>query len=737
MHAIRGRAAVGRIGGVGRPAPSVVVAIAVLVPASSTGWLRAQDDTGGPLPQRALVRIGTDDLRISYYVSAIALSPDGRLAAVADPGATDVRIAIFNTRTGRPIRRLTRSAAKLGTAECLAFSPDGSKLLWGEYSGEVALWDLKGERLVFREKAHRGQVSEVAFSPDGSLVASADEKAIHLRRIARPGEVVRTLSTRPRPAPPQPGPPRGVPAMVAGTDAVRLAFTPDGTRLLSGTWSTAMISVWRLSDGELLRQIGPVTASGLNAVSVSRDGRCVLSGGSRDVLSAETTIRTQAESVALTEIRLWDVETGERIRDFKEAEGPGFGDARLSPDGRTIAVAGFNELRLLDAATGRLERTIELPGSWGDPPAFSGNGALLAMPDENAVALFEVPTGRRLHHDPGRPVGRTTAAAWSPSGDRIVTGHADGVVRVRDAATGRLIWHKLMGHVVSPGGPRPQPSFVRFSRDGRSVVVGGRREDPAGRDAGVLMVCDAGSGRALRDLPMEGGVYDGVLLDGRLAVFALSGRGLRGTRVLGMELATGRRRWSESIVQGGGLDEIVSLQAEVKGPWFQAALLDGDVVRFNSLTGHEQRRFAADWRTAEQRKAGRPEEPSLGAGVFSADGRTLVTSPGEWIYVWEVTSGSMRRKFRRPHRHGCDLALAPDGRTLATADGYSSDDPGEDTIRLFDIETGEQVLALEPNDGRAGVLAFSSDGTRLFTGFERDTAMVWDVRSRERGTGPK
>ena len=53
------------------------------------------------------------------------------------------------------------------------------------------------------------------------------------------------------------------------------------------------------------------------------------------------------------------------------------------------------------------------------------------------------------------------------------------------------------------------------------------------------------------------------------------------------------------------------------------------MIRFNALTGHEQRRFLADWRTPEQRKAEQPSYPLIGWGSFSADGRTLVSSAME------------------------------------------------------------------------------------------------------------
>ena len=223
--------------------------------------------------------------------------------------------------------------------------------------------------------------------------------------------------------------------------------------------------------------------------------------------------------------------------------------------------------------------------------------------------------------------------------------------------------------------------------------------------------------------------------DGRMVVVATSHGSYGDTHFIGIEVGTGRTRWANPPEdQRVGFDPVAGMHFEANSPWFEAALRDGNVIRFNALTGHEQRRFLAEWRTPEQQKAGRPREPDMWEATFSADGRTLVSSQMEWIYVWDVESGTMRRKIRHPHQHGCNLTLAPDGRTLATSDLRYGDDLGEDTIRLYDIETGEQILTLEPGDGRADVMAFSPDGTRLFTGFDRGSGIVWDVRGS--GTGP-
>jgi WD40 repeat protein len=157
------------------------------------------------------------------------------------------------------------------------------------------------------------------------------------------------------------------------------------------------------------------------------------------------------------------------------------------------------------------------------------------------------------------------------------------------------------------------------------------------------------------------------------------------------------------------------------------------VIRFNGLTGHEQRRFLADGRTPDQRRAARPGNEVLSAAAFSADGRTLASFSRGWISLWDVKAGTLRRRIRYPASDACLLALAPDGKTVAATGVRSDEDFGEVTIRLYDAETGDPVLTLEPADDRADVLAFSPDGTRLLTGSERGSAIVWDVR---RGQGP-
>jgi WD40 repeat protein len=344
------------------------------------------------------------------------------------------------------------------------------------------------------------------------------------------------------------------------------------------------------------------------------------------------------------------------------------------------------------------------------------------------VALFEVSTGRRLLHDPGSPLGAIVSAAWSPSGDRLVIGHEDGYVRVRDAATGDLIWYKLLAPVVSTSGWNASPAFVSFSPDGKLVIVAGRRDDPVKWEDGILAVYEASSGRTVREVYQNEVRWAALAPDGRTAVVATSHGNHDDVHFIGIEVETGRMRWiNPPREQRAGFVSLTGMRFRPDSSSFEAAVRGGDVIRLDALTGREQHRFLAEWRTPEQQKAQKPSDPDMWEAEFSADGRTLVSSWKEWIYVWDVESGAMRRKFRHPHPAGCRIALAPDGRTLATSDLNDVFDPGGDIIRLFDIEAGRQILALDPPDGRAHVMAFSPDGKRLFTGSGRGVGVVWDV----------
>ena len=214
---------------------------------SSTGVDRSDENPGAQhdesgLPARALLRIGTDNLRTGVIPAEIVFSPDGKLVAspVACRGGLP-EVFLFGVRGGRLIKRLRAPDRPPGFVQCLAFSPDGSKLLWGESTGYVALWDLTGDKILFRAMLHRGEVEAVVLSADGKLMASGGaDGTVHVRQVDSPKKDLRDLDVGEQRKAPGPVDPAGVRC---------LAFTPDGTRLIAGAGLSGSIFVWKSRTG--------------------------------------------------------------------------------------------------------------------------------------------------------------------------------------------------------------------------------------------------------------------------------------------------------------------------------------------------------------------------------------------------------------------------------------------------------------------------------------------------------
>jgi len=108
---------------------------------------------------------------------------------------------------------------------------------------------------------------------------------------------------------------------------------------------------------------------------------------------------------------------------------------------------------------------------------------------------------------------------------------------------------------------------------------------------------------------------------------------------------------------------------------------------------------------------------------FSSDGKTLASgSLDKTIKVWNIETGQEIRTLSGHNDNVWCLNFSSDGKTLASG---SSDN----TIRLWNIETGKEIYTLTEHNDSVTSVSFSSDGKTLASGSSDNTIRLWNVET--------
>jgi len=121
---------------------------------------------------------------------------------------------------------------------------------------------------------------------------------------------------------------------------------------------------------------------------------------------------------------------------------------------------------------------------------------------------------------------------------------------------------------------------------------------------------------------------------------------------------------------------------------------------------------------------------NVNAVTFSPDGKFLYAAGGEagWlgeVRQWDLNDWNLFYVFEGHKDAIYSLAVSPDGKTLATG-SY------DQKIKLWNVETGEELKTLSGHNGAVFGLAFRPDGKILASASADRTVKLWDVATGER-----
>jgi WD40 repeat protein len=318
-------------------------------------------------------------------VVATAVDPGNDRVATADRGGM---IQVWDS-SGRRRGRLSGGRAFVSS---LAFSPDGTLLASGGQLG-LSLWDRAKEDKLPPDS---GAVSSVAFSSDGNYLAAAGDGGVKVWAAAGGTWEPKELSG----------------AGSAGGRIVR--FSPKGHRLAIVRGS--VVEVWNVKDGSREAVLSGHSDSILN-VAFNDDGNQVITAG------------TDATA------RVWEVLDGEALLYLRGHAGAVF-DARFSPDGKQAVTTGADgTVRLWDVSTGS-----SLPKRHFAPAqsaAFGPMGtAVTASADTTSCLIHDLGGGSppcpfiKDHERAERDRSVVMDARISADGRNVITAHSDGTVAV-------------------------------------------------------------------------------------------------------------------------------------------------------------------------------------------------------------------------------------------------------------------------------------------------------------------
>ncbi|KZP10853.1 hypothetical protein FIBSPDRAFT_757549 [Athelia psychrophila] len=522
------------------------------------------------------------------------------------------------------------------TVRAVAYSPDGSHIASGSSDETIRIWDAEtGEAEGEPLRGHSSHILAIVYSPDGRhIVSGSYDKTIRIWD-AETGEAV------------------GEP-LIGHTEPIwAIAYSPDGAHIVSGSDDNT-IRRWDAVTGKAVGEPLSGHTEAIHAVAYSLpDGKHIVSG------SADNTLR------------IWAAETGEAVGEPLRGHTAAIYCVAYSPDSKHI-ISGSDDgtIRIWDAKTGEA-------------------------------------VGKPIHRSAGENTHCVYSVACSPDGKHFVSGWADGMICVWDAETGEAIGEPFEGHTsvvfcvtYSPDGT----GIVSCSNDGTVRVWNAEKSEAAGAQftentsewnfvtyspggtriisasrSGMICVWDAETGSAVAD-SLKRNVGDS---EHHIMATAFSSDGMH---VVSCDRSGGIQTWDSET--GESVRDTIKL--DLGGDRVAYAAYSSDVTRIAVQDSDECLVAGSDgceiclWNTEAHTAVGGPLKAHTGlvmTAIWSPDGKYIISgSQDQTIRVWNAETGEAVGGALRGHSDSVrSIAYSPDGTRFASASA-------DKTIRFWDAQ---------------------------------------------------
>ncbi|GAB1527968.1 hypothetical protein RhiTH_011157 [Rhizoctonia solani] len=370
-------------------------------------------------------------------VNCTAFSPDGKLIACG-LWSHERPIVVYDASTGESLP--FPFDAHQSPVSSIAFSPNSKHLLTGHVYGDLRVLSLDdGTATHSPPKVHSQEITSIRFSPLGDkLVTGSHDKCVYIWDVENGYSSPCLLGTH-------------------DDHVSSTAFSPDGTRVAS--CSQRGVKMWNaLHSTSAHTSHRNTPTEGVRSIAISPDGSRIAAAGFDKV------------------IYMFNAHDGTPILEPLVGHTNTIFSVAFSPNGRYLASGGIDGICLWDATSGKLlSDGLGVDEGWVDSISLSPNSRHIVSASHawktsnqkiTCVRVWEVDDGTltptnlvRRHED------EVESVAFSPDGERVVSGCGDRNIRMWDSKTLSLVFNpfgswKYTSDITS----------VIFSFDGRLVA---------------------------------------------------------------------------------------------------------------------------------------------------------------------------------------------------------------------------------------------------------------------------